>query len=52
MHRAMLARARQDPQQWRRHGLTPPNELEAIIAARLHGRPAEPRYADFFTKPS
>jgi len=50
MHRAMLTRARQDPLQWRRHGLTPPHELEAIITARLHALPAEPRYADFFAK--
>jgi len=48
MHRTTLAHARQDPLQWRRHGLTPPHELEAIIAARLHALPAEPRYADFF----
>lgn len=48
--RAALAHARQDPQQWHRHGLTSPHELEAIVAARVHGRPAEPRYADFFAE--
>lgn len=44
---------RQRPVEWRRRGLTPPSELNAIVAARLDGPgstfvPAEPSYADFF----
>jgi hypothetical protein len=52
MQRPTLALARRDPQQWRRHGLTPPHELEAMIATRLQSLPAEPRYADFFAERS
>ena len=44
------------PTEWRRRGLTPPDELTAIVAARVantgagHVRAAgEPSYADFFT---
>lgn len=51
--RQALAALRQHPTEWRRRGLTPPDELAAIVAARLHepmtqtyGR--EPAYADFF----
>ncbi len=44
---------RPQPTEWRRRGLTPPAELDAIIASRLAGTPrtyvpAEPSYADFF----
>jgi len=54
LDRQALASLRQHPTEWRRRGLTPPDELAAIVAARLHepmtqtyGR--EPAYADFFT---
>lgn len=36
-----------DPDQWRRRGLTPPDELAAVVAARLVGT-SDPTYADFF----
>ena len=39
--------ARADPAQWRRHGLTPPEDLAAIVTSRLSD-PGEPRYSDFF----
>lgn len=45
---------RRHPGEWRRRGLTPPSELDALVAARVAGyersaAPAEPAYADFFT---
>ncbi|PZF34266.1 MULTISPECIES: hypothetical protein [unclassified Curtobacterium] len=43
---------RAQPFEWRRRGLMPPIELEALIARRLsgvvRGVPADPTYADFF----
>jgi len=43
---------RRDPLEWRRRGLTPPAALDALVHARVHGRPvadaAELAYADFF----
>jgi hypothetical protein len=44
---------RRHPVEWRRRGLTPPSELDALVAARIAGyersaAPAEPAYADFF----
>jgi hypothetical protein len=39
--------ARADPAQWRRHGLTAPEDLAAMVTARLWG-PTGPRYSDFF----
>lgn len=42
---------RRDPMQWRRAGLTPPDELQAMVTERmwLAQRSAawEPRYCDF-----
>ncbi|MBF4616281.1 hypothetical protein [Curtobacterium sp. VKM Ac-1376] len=47
-----LDRLRNEPLEWRRHGLTPPTELDAIVATRLagvvRGVPTDPTYADFF----
>jgi len=45
---------RRHPVEWRRRGLTPPSELDALVAARVAGyersaAPAEPAYADFFS---
>ncbi|WIE83220.1 hypothetical protein [Curtobacterium sp. MCPF17_021] len=49
---AVLDVLRSEPVEWRRRGLTPPAELDAIIARRLAGAvrgvPADPTYADFF----
>lgn len=42
-----ISAARADPAQWRRHGLTPPEDLAAIVTSRLW-EPGEPRYSDFF----
>jgi hypothetical protein len=44
---------RRHPMEWRRRGLTPPSELDALVAARIEGTErsfvtAEPAYADFF----
>ncbi len=44
---------RRHPTEWRRRGMTPPSELDALVAARVAGtdRPfavGEPSYADFF----
>ncbi|MCJ1714746.1 hypothetical protein ACLBWP_06650 [Microbacterium sp. M1A1_1b] len=48
--RIALDQLRRDPAEWRRRGLTPPADLEAIVRSRVgHGVPAEPTYADFFT---
>ncbi len=42
-----------DPEQWRRRGLTPPSELEALVRARLGWMAAaDPTYADFFIDPA
>lgn len=49
----MLDTLRQHPVEWRRRGLTPPGEIEAMVAARI-GEPAlarvpsDPSYSDFF----
>ena len=53
MHdRKNLALLRQNPMEWRRHGLTPPAALQAMVDARVRSYdPApstEPSYADFF----
>lgn len=45
--RHAISAARADPAQWRRHGLTPPEDLAAIVTSRLW-EPGEPRYSDFF----
>lgn len=44
---------RRHPGEWRRRGLTPPSELDALVAARVAGTErsivaSEPAYADFF----
>lgn len=36
---SILARLRQDPSEWRRHGLTPPDELARIVAEHLNTPP-------------
>ena len=41
------------PIEWRRRGMTPPSELNRLVAARVADHehtfvPAEPSYADFF----
>ncbi len=43
--------ARRDSAEWRRRGLTPPEELAALVSARLHDLPAAPTYGDFFQAP-
>lgn len=40
--------ARQEPSEWRCRGLTPPDELAALVQARLDDLPSEPAYGDFF----
>jgi hypothetical protein len=48
----LLTILRTRPAEWRRRGMTPPAELEAIVAARVgdsYGRVlTDPSYADFF----
>ncbi|UBQ02313.1 hypothetical protein [Curtobacterium sp. TXMA1] len=45
--------AHRDPEQWRRRGLLPPAELDALVRARLGWLAVEdPAYADFFTDPT
>lgn len=45
--------AHRDPEQWRRRGLTPPEELDALVRVRVGWLPvAEPTYADFFIDPT
>ncbi|MBT1680366.1 hypothetical protein [Curtobacterium aurantiacum] len=43
---------RDRPGEWRRRGMTPPSELDAIVERRLagvvRGVPTDPTYADFF----
>jgi hypothetical protein len=37
--------------EWRKRGLTPPDDLDALVRARIAGRPTRAReavYADFF----
>lgn len=49
-----LEQLRARPEEWRRRGLTPPDELQTMIDARVHavstggGVVAEPSYSDFF----
>lgn len=44
--------AHRDPDQWRRRGLLPPAELDALVHARLGWLPVDdPTYADFFIDP-
>lgn len=44
-----LEELRRDPAEWRRRGLTPPDDLAAIVRSRVgHGSVADPTYADFF----
>lgn len=50
LDRTTLAQLRRNPAEWRRRGLTPPADIEAMVRSRIdHGVPAEPTYADFFT---
>lgn len=53
LDRETLATLRQNPIEWRRRGLTPPDALAAMVEARVSGttklrRPVDPSYADFF----
>jgi hypothetical protein len=48
-----LVQLRQNPLEWRRRGLTPPDVIQAMIEERLaepgHNQPVgDPSYADFF----
>ncbi|WP_175477448.1 hypothetical protein [Curtobacterium sp. MCBA15_008] len=48
-----LEMLRAHPTEWRRRGLTPPAELDAMVAARVANTPGsrlpvDPSYADFF----
>jgi len=47
-----LEMLRAHPTEWRRRGLTPPAELDAMVAARVATTgshlPVDPSYADFF----
>ncbi|WP_267419740.1 MULTISPECIES: hypothetical protein [unclassified Curtobacterium] len=48
-----LSDARRDPAAWRRHGLTPPWEVDALVLERTAAPHApEPRYSDFFVRPT
>jgi hypothetical protein len=48
-----LAQLRQNPMEWRRRGLTPPDVIRAMVEERLsepgHTQPVgDPSYSDFF----
>ncbi|MEN0101624.1 hypothetical protein ACO0E1_05415 [Curtobacterium sp. RRHDQ66] len=48
-----LSQLRQNPVEWRRRGLTPPDVIQAMVNERLaepgHNAPmTNPSYADFF----
>jgi hypothetical protein len=48
-----LVQLRQNPMEWRRRGLTPPDVIRAMVEERLaepgHTQPVgDPSYADFF----
>jgi hypothetical protein len=48
-----LVQLRQNPMEWRRRGLTPPDVIQSMIEQRLaepgHNQPVgDPSYADFF----
>lgn len=48
-----LEMLRAHPTEWRRRGLTPPAELDAMVAVRVANTPGshlpiDPSYADFF----
>lgn len=53
LDRTTINHLRQYPTEWRRRGLTPPADLDAIVTARINQAPPypvrEPAYADFFT---
>jgi hypothetical protein len=45
--------AHRDPEQWRRRGLLPPADVDALVHARLGWLPVDdPAYADFFIDPT
>lgn len=57
-----LAGARADRRQWHRRGMRSPDEIAAIVHARVHAHPTamrseagaeqtDPAYGDFFTEP-
>jgi hypothetical protein len=53
LDRETLNALRQNPTEWRRRGLTPPDALAEMVEARVSGtsrmrRPLDPSYADFF----
>lgn len=50
LDRQTLAQLRQNPMEWRRRGLTPPDALQQMVETRLAQgmHPADPSYADFF----
>ncbi|ROP65066.1 hypothetical protein EDF24_1126 [Curtobacterium sp. PhB130] len=48
-----LTQLRQNPAEWRRRGLTPPDVIQAMVERRLaepghHAPVGDPSYADFF----
>jgi hypothetical protein len=48
--RPSLADLRSQADEWHRHGLSHPDEIDAMVSRRTAGStPAEPTYADFFT---
>ena len=60
-HPAVPDGTRAQRQQWHRRGLRAPDEIAAIVHARLHDLPdpaepddvlVDPSYGDFFTEPS
>ncbi len=44
-----LSDLRREPTEWHRRGMRHPDEIDALVHARIHGGiPPEPAYGDFF----